>query len=240
MASSGSKRKPPPLGAVFVVLAVLVMIAGGFWMYRDAQETSREEARAVADVPSLPAGSLRLLRSGVKESRFLALDSMVNSERGVEAQVLVISTEAGGLEGGASMTSQRKRFVCDQQRVFDGNAGHFDAEGRLVRTQSFFNGQRGRPINSSEDEAKAVCGFTKPGAALIATGFRAAQREVQMPPENYGEGAEARADEPHVWAWLCTAGARRRWREATPADCDKAVRLNPDAPDCAWIEPSSG
>ena len=212
-----------------IALGVAVVILGGgaFWVWRDQAGAGSETTQSASESPAVPTGRLRLLRAGVSEARLLALDDMQRTDDGVEATVVVIGKSSGSLEGGAAVMSQRNRFDCARGRAFDGNMGFFDADGRLVTTRVLYAGRHGRPIATEEAEAAILCRGEKPEAGRIFANFRAAQRELQTPPDNYESVAASRPEDPDVWAWLCSAGARGRWRDTTPGDCEKAVKLNP-------------
>jgi len=221
-----SKLNRTPL---FVGLGVAaVAVAGGaFWLQKDAAGASRKQAQVAADVPVAPKGRLQLLRKGVAESRYLALDEVRRTDAGVEVRVLVIGRSVTGLEGGTALMSQRKTIDCARRRVFDGVIGFFDVDGRLVSSKTLHSGRLGRLPESDEVETGVICDGAKPDTGQVFPGFRAAQREAQALPDGYEKVAAARPEDPDAWAWLCTAGARGRWRDTTASDCDRAVKLNP-------------
>lgn len=214
-----------------IALGVAVVILGGgaFWVWRDQAGAGPATAQSASEAPAIPTGRLRLLRAGVTEARLLAIDDMRRTDDGVEATVVVIGKSSSSLEGGAAVTSQRNRFDCARGRVFDGNIGFFDADGRLLTTKALYAGRHGRPIATEEAEAAILCGGEKQEAGRVFSSVRSAQRELQSPPDDYASVAASRPEDPDVWAWLCSAGARGRWRATTPSDCDRAVKLNPDS-----------
>ena len=48
-------------------------------------------------------------------------------------------------------------------------------------------------------------------------------------PQQIAAAADAAPSDPAAWAKLCAVTARNFWRDSSPADCDKAVDLAPDA-----------
>jgi len=48
-------------------------------------------------------------------------------------------------------------------------------------------------------------------------------------PDQIAAAADAAPTDPAAWARLCAATAKNYWRDSSPADCDKAVELAPDA-----------
>jgi hypothetical protein len=48
-------------------------------------------------------------------------------------------------------------------------------------------------------------------------------------PAQIAAAADAAPIDPVAWARLCAITAKNYWRESSPADCDKAVELAPDA-----------
>jgi hypothetical protein len=225
--ASKTKRKAAPLGLIFGGVAVIALGAGLVWQLREGAAAKADQARADADIPVLPTGALRLLGTSVKEARFLLQDGAARTGPMAEGLVLIVAKSPTEFEG-AAMMSQRKRFDCVQHRVFDGAAGYFRVDGVLMTRRSFYNGKRGRPTSASEIEEAALCGPPQQAGRLF-DGFQAAQRDIQTPPDDIEALAKARPDDPHVFAWLCAVGARGRWRKETPADCDRAVKLNPAA-----------
>lgn len=226
MAPSQKSRTGSPLILALAAVGLLTAAGVGVWFYRDA---TREETPPEA--PRLPAGRLEVLTEGVKEIRLLALDEIRRDDKGVEARVLVIGRSPTGLDAKSALQSQKKRVECATFRVFDENMGLFDADGRLMSANSYFPGRRGRPADGAEAEVTAVCGPAARKSGKVFADYRAAQRDVQTLPDGYEAIVAARPQDPHAWAWLCSAGARGRWRNTTPGDCDKAVELNPNVPE---------
>jgi hypothetical protein len=213
-------------GIVAAVMTVAATVAGlAYWQLHRAPE--KPGAKAATQAPALPAGRLILLERGVSDVRYLALDEAKPADGFASAVVLVVAKTANGLEGGAAMSVMRKRVDCSRQRVFDEALGYFDYDGRPMKTETYYSGRHGRPPAYAETQAEIprVCGASPVGHAFA--GYRGAQREAQMPPEDYERLIAGRSVDPAVAAWLCAAGARGRWRETTPGDCDRAVKLNP-------------
>jgi len=224
-----SKGKGPPNRGLIAILAILAvgLGAGGYWVVQGAAPAAGDEAEAANDTPTLPTGRLLLLEKGVTQARFLALDEIKPAKGVAGAAVLVVGRSAKGLEGAAAMTIQRKSVDCARGRVIDGPLGYFDFDGRSLKVETFYSGRHGRPPAHSETEVTLVCAPSPGAGQQTFKGFRAAQRELQSPPDDYEKLAATRPDDPLVWAWLCSAGARGRWRETTPGDCDRAVKLDP-------------
>lgn len=214
---------------VFVTMGVLaVALAGGaWWIQAEASRARREEEAAAKVVPTLPRGRLLELDSGLKEARYLALDDVRRGEDGVVgATILRVSRTPAGLEGGAAMESRRESIDCAGQRIFEGRIGAFDADGKLIQATNGYSGKRGRPAEREDVEVGALCKALPKGRIVANVGV--AQRETQAVPEGFETIAEARPEDSALWARLCAAGARGRWRPETPEDCDRAVKLNPD------------
>lgn len=211
---------------VFAVVAAIVLAGVGFWLYRDNVAATQEAAQAALQKPTLPTGKLVLLQGGLAQSRFLSLDDIDRGKDVIHATVLVVGATATGLEGGAAMISQRKGYDCARRHVFDGQAGYFDAYGKVMTTKTFSTGRHGRIAESDDMEVPAICDKAVPKSQTF-DGYTAAQREVQQVPDDYETWAAAHPQDPEVWARLCAAGAKGRWRNTTPGDCDRAVKLNP-------------
>jgi Tfp pilus assembly protein PilF len=232
-------RKSGPNLVPWAVFAVIVLAAGGagvLWMRHDAEAAKQAEAKAAADAPAMPKGRLQMLRLEIKAARYLALDEARRTPQGVDLKVLVIGRSAAALEGGAAMMTEHKTVDCKSGRLFDGATGYFDRDGKLIRAKVLAADRIGRVPTSDEVEAAAACA-AKPSTARTYDSFRAAQREVVMAPDDYETVAAARPDDPDVFAWLCASGARGRWRDTTPRDCDRAVALSPKS---SWVRMERG
>jgi hypothetical protein len=72
-----------------------------------------------------------------------------------------------------------------------------------------------------------LCGDKPPAPRRAVIGYRAAQREVQSPPDDLYATASANPQDADAWAWVCASGARGHWRDSMPRDCDHAVSLQP-------------
>lgn len=223
-----SRRSHAPTIA-FVAIGVLGLAAGGYVILGRSKPAPPPVSTAP---PTLPTGKLQLIRDRMTEARYLGLDR-TTTPQGVQVQILTLGKSAVGLEGGVAMTSQTKIVDCARGRIFDGNVGAFDAYGRLTATKVLYAGALGRAPDTDEGEVGLVCGSApkSAGKPVIVTGFQAAQLESQMPPDDYGAVADAHPKDAAAWAWMCAAGARARWRNETPADCDRAAKLNPDNPE---------
>ncbi|WP_304190530.1 hypothetical protein [Phenylobacterium aquaticum] len=225
-----SKRDGSPLMAIAAI--ILVAGAAGGFLWLNHGKTTPAPVPTVSTPPALPTGKLQLIRDRLTEARYLGLDRKATPQ-GIEIQILTLGKAADGLEGGIAMTSQTKILDCARGRIFDGNLGSFDAYGRLTATKVLYAGTLGRASDTDEVEMTLVCGPAPAakGKPVIVTGYRAAQLESQLPPDDYGKVAEAHPQDPAAWAWLCAAGSRARWRAETPADCDRAAKLNPANPE---------
>lgn len=211
---------------IFLGLVAVAAVGGGLWLAGDVDRAKTEAAAAAKIVPTLPAGRLQLLQSGMVESRFLALDETRKGSNGADVMVLRVGHKAAGLDGGASLMSQRETIDCASQRIFDGQVGAFDTDGKLKSAAAGYAGKRGRPVESGDLETPVVCGGK---AGRVVADWRAAQRETQQLPDGYAEIAEAHPKDFHGWAWLCAAAARGAWRNEAPDDCRRALALRPDA-----------
>ncbi|MET0294744.1 MAG: hypothetical protein ABW042_06960 [Phenylobacterium sp.] len=201
-------------------LAVGVAALCGAMVACGGGETGR--AAAPAAPPGLPEGRLKLLRTGLDESRYLGLDDRRQAGKAVEVTVLTVAKDPKGLTGGAALGVERKGVGCAPQRIFDAAAAQYDAAGKLVAQQVLAAGRYGRPANPDEQELiTALCATPPDSGAQVFDGWRAAQRDFQVPPDGYS------AVDAHGWAWLCADGARHGWRASLPGECDKAAALNP-------------
>ncbi|MFC3078652.1 tetratricopeptide repeat protein [Phenylobacterium terrae] len=217
----------PMLIAAAVVLAAGV--AAGVWIWRSGASTAPAAAAAAsAGPPALPEGRLRLLRTGVDESRYLALDEMRPGKDRTEVVVLTVASGPRALEGGAGLAVERKAVKCRPQRIFDAAVARYDFEGKLLAGETLAAPRHGRTVNADELElVQAVCAAPLKASDEVFDGYRAAQRAFQTIPETVDKAAASRTDGPHVYAWLCAEASRRGWRKTAPAECDKAVELNP-------------
>lgn len=213
---------------IFAAASLLTLAAGGWFITRDALKADRDAKAAAASPPVLPQGRLRLVSSGMTEARYLAIDSLKPAEEGgLDATVLIVGSAPDGLEGGTALMSKRERIDCAGQRMFEGEAGYFDLDGKLKSATRFYAGKRGRPVEAGDTEVAAACDPAR-RKGRVSRDVRSAQREVQKPPEGYAKIAEARPDDPIAFAWLCASAARGRWRPQSPQDCDRAVAGRPD------------
>lgn len=210
---------------VFLALGAAA-VAGGALLLMGEQSRAAHEAQAAArDVPSLPAGPLQVVNAASAETRLIATDSIRRSADGVQVTVLRIGRAADALEGKAAMISVREAVDCASRRLAEGRIGAFDADGKLLSATNGGTGSRGRPVESADGEFAAVCGAEAKGRRF--TDREAAQRALQALPTGSDKRADADPKDAHLAAWLCAAAARGWWRAKSPADCDRAVRLNP-------------
>lgn len=225
MAAKSNTMTPILVGAV-----VVAVIGGGgwFWLQQDSGKAAKADAAAEQMAAALPKGRLQRIRLGVDGSRLLALDEVKRNGTSVEANVTVIATSPTGLEGKTAIMTQRKTIDCSSRKVVDGQVGYFDFNGKLVSAKSLYSGRNGRLMASDEQaEAGLLCDKVKPEDGLVFADVQEAQRLIQSLPDGYEREADARPDDAHAAAWMCGAAARGRWREKSPADCDRAVKLLP-------------
>lgn len=225
-----SSRAPLLIGGA----AAFAIAGAAGWMLLSAERPAAQDPAAASETPTLPAGRLQLLRPGVTEARYLALDAVRRTQGGASVLLLVVARDPAGLQDGTAFMTKRSLVDCAGGRIFEGRAGYFDADGRLKTATSFYAAKRGRPIETSDYEATAVCEGAR---GRIVPGWRVAQRESQSLPKGFEATATARPQDAVAWARLCAAGARGRWRSETPADCDRAVQLNPDD---VWVRLDRG
>lgn len=212
---------------VFGGLAVVLLGAAGAWIALSPK--AAQPVVVTATPPAIPAGRLQLLRTGVAESRLLAVDQIKPEGGLARVTVLVMSKSARGLENQAAVRTEDKVLDCADGRVFDDKIGFFDFDKVLLKTERLAAGKRGRVAGADELEMGPACGKPLAEALPAFKDFDAAQRELQSPPDDYETlAASKRPNDPHAAAWLCGAGARGRWRNTTAADCERAATLNPD------------
>lgn len=205
----------------------MVLAFGAWFILGDAEKASQADKAAAAQPPTLPEGPLKLVKAGMTESRFLDLKSLKPAaDGGLEATILVVGRASTGLEGGTALMSKRAVLDCAGQRMFEGQIGYFDVSGTLKTATNAFSGKRGRPFEPGDYETAMACDAAKKKERVV-DGYRAAQREVQTPPEGYAKAVEARPDDAHGWAWLCASAARGTWRPQSPTDCERALTLRP-------------
>lgn len=212
---------------VFGVASALVLAVGGWFIVTDANKAAEAEKAAAANPPTLPGGPLKLVKAGMTEARYLALDTLKpGPDGGLEAMILVLGRTATSLEGGTALMSKHEVIDCAGQRLFEGQIGYFDVDGALKTATTAYAGKRGRPIEPGDTEVAIACDPAKQKGRVV-DGWRGAQRELQTPPEGYAKAVEARPDDAAGWAWLCASAARKNWRSQSPADCERALSLAP-------------
>jgi hypothetical protein len=213
--------------AIFGGVSLMVLALGGWFILGDAGKATKADNAAAAQPPTLPDGPLKLVKAGMTESRFLALNSLKPAaDGGLEATILVVARASTGLEGGTALMSKRAVLDCAGQRMFEGQIGYFDVSGTLKAATNAYSGKRGRPFEPGDYETTVACDAARQKGRVV-DGYRGAQREVQTPPEGYAKAVEARPDDAHGWAWLCASAARGTWRSKSPADCERALTLRP-------------
>ena len=224
-----AKPKTPNRAPLFAFLAVsaLVLAGLGVWIAAGVNRQATDDKAAAAIVPKLPAGRLLEVHSSATEVRYLALDEVRRPAGGpVAATVLRVGRKPDGLDEKMAMIVRYETIDCAARRLSEGRIGGFDPQGQLKIVTNGFSGKHGRPAAREDGEVDAVCGAA-PAKGRIVAGAKAAQRETQAMPDANEAFAEANPTDADAWAWLCAAGARGRWRNQTPKDCDHAVSLRP-------------
>lgn len=227
MAQTPTRRpRLAPLLA-FLAASVLVLAGSGWWIVTDTRRQAADDQAARAIVPKLPQGRLQVVHTSATEVRYLALDDVRQAGATASATVLRVGRTPDGLDDRMALIVRYETIGCAGRQLFEGRIGEFDAAGVLKVVTNGFSGKRGRPAATEDGEVAVACG-TAPGKGRIVVGSRAAQRETQSMPDANQAFAEANPKDADAWAWLCAAGARGRWRDQTPKDCDHAVSLRPD------------
>lgn len=222
------RRKPNPGPLIaFVLVSALVLAGAGWWIVTDTARQAADDKAAAAIVPKLPLGRLQVVHASATEVRYLALDDLKHANNSASATVLRVGRTPDGLDDKLAMIVRYETIDCAGRQLFEGRIGEFDASGVLKVVTNGFSGKRGRPAALEDAEVDVACG-TAPAKGRIVNGFRGAQRETQRMPDANEKFAEANPKDADAWAWLCAAGARGRWRDQTPADCNHAVSLRPD------------
>ena len=222
--------KPKPNRAplfIFVGMGSAALIAGAFWIYREQHAAPAPQAAALS-VPPLPAGPLEFLSAGVSEVRYLAPEATSAAGGAVQATVLIVGKSPTAIAQRYAMVVRRETVDCTQGRIFNEMAGQYDAKGGLLNHE-LQSGRAGRPVEASDAEFARLCDDKPAAPRRRLAGFRAAQREVQSPPDDLFATADANPKDADTWAWVCASGAHGHWRPSMPADCDRAVSLQPKA-----------
>lgn len=178
--------------------------------------------------PSLPAGRLQMVSSGVTESRFVGLDDQRKGEGVVQATVLLMGSTPTSVAGKYALVAKREIIDCGANRTTEEVVSDFDAAGKPAGSETINTGRMGRPMEASETEGPAACG-QGPKGGMVVTGWKAAQRAMQAPPETFAKTADAKSFDDQ--AWLCAATVRARLSKPDPDACDRALALKPDDPD---------
>lgn len=220
-----AKRKPnrAPL-LIFLGLAVGVLAVAGWWTLHDLN--AEPAAHTAIAVPPLPTGALEQMAFSVSDVRYLAVDQTHPVGDGFDATILIVGKSPTGISRRYAMVVRREILDCKQSRIFNEMAGEYDATGKLLNYE-LLSGTAGRPVEASDQEAGRLCGKGPKPALRRVIGFKAAQREVQSAPDDLFATADAHPDDADAWAWVCAAGAHGHWRPSMPADCDRAVSLQP-------------
>lgn len=209
---------------VFGALTVMTAAGVGVWFLTDTARAKAEQASAAANPPVLPTGRLQELATSFETSTYLDLDTVERDGPRITANLLKVGRTATSLPGGGALMSQASTVDCATGRVFDGQSGVYDIDGKLISAAAGYASKRGRVAEPADYHFAVLC---EGKSGRVVSGFRGAQREAQDLPEGYEKIAQARPKDPDAWAWLCAAGTRDRWRAETPADCDRALALRP-------------
>ena len=210
--------------AVFAGLLV-VLAAGGAWFVLRGGSSSGS-APAAAPPPALPTGKLQQLGARLAEARYIVPDQTAKTGTTAQATVLIVGPTARGVSDRYAFLAKRETIDCAAHRIRDELAGEYDAAGRLVNSE-ILSGSVGRAADGLDAEVSVVCAAAPATGLPFALGYKAAQRDVQAPPDNLIALADASPKDPDLAAWVCAAGARGRWNPSLPKQCDHAVALNP-------------
>ena len=210
---------------VFAVLATATAGAG-WWLLKGGGPDKATPVAATA-VPALPDATLQFAGANVTEAHYLDAASVKRSGTLAQAIVLVVGRTSTAIARQYALVAKHETLDCAGHTISDEMAGEYDATGKL-KNNEILAGSVGRSIESGDFEAQLVCDNKPAIAWRAANGWRAAQREVQTPPDDIAATAEANPKDADAWASLCRAGARGHWRAKAPKDCDHAVRLRPD------------
>lgn len=215
----------PPL-IVFAVLAAVVVGGAGWLMSRPDGSVAGKASSANA-VPALPVTNLQYAGSNLAVGHYLDPAQVRRTGAIVQASVLVVGKTATAVDHRFALVAKRETIDCRAKTITQEMAGEYDAAGKLVNNE-ILTGSVGRPADSTDFEVQAVCGGKPSPAWRAETGWRGAQREMQMPADDLAATADAAPKDANAWAWLCRAGARGHWRKQSGQDCDHAVKLRPD------------
>lgn len=180
---------------------------------------------ASAKVPALPSGPLQYLEATVSDVRYLAGDQTTKGGKVAQATVLIVGKTAFSLRQKYAFMARRESIDCAGRQIFDELAAYYDAAGRL-KTNEIQSSSLGRPAEADDPEVAIVCADTPPKLRTLA-GYRDAQRQSQLPPDNLLALFAASPKDADLAAWVCAAGARGHWNPKLPQQCDQAVTLNP-------------
>jgi tetratricopeptide (TPR) repeat protein len=214
-----------PLVAAFVGL-VAVMGAGAVWLFVKGGASGGVGPAVATAAPPLPAGKLLQVDSHLAEARYVALDDTKKTGTTAQATVLIVGTGPKAVSDRYAFLVKRETVNCAARQIRDEVAGEYDAAGKLANSE-ILSSSLGRPATPADAEAPVVCAASPPAGLRTAIGYKAAQRDVQSPPETLIAQADAAPRDPDLAAWVCAAGARGRWNPSLPKQCDHAVELNP-------------
>ena len=220
-------RKKSNLGLVGVFVAlVVVMGAGAVWLFMKGGASGGAGPAVANAAPALPTGKLLELESHLAQARYLAPDATAKTGTTAQATVLLVGTGPKAINDLYAFQVKRETIDCAAHSIRDELAGEYDSAGKLVNSEILTSGV-GRAADGLDAEVAAVCGTSLPTGLRTALGWKAAQRDVQSPPDNLIVQADAAPNDPDLAAWVCAAGARGRWNPSLPKQCDHAVALNP-------------
>jgi tetratricopeptide (TPR) repeat protein len=210
---------------VFVAL-VVVMGGAAVWLFIKGGPPAGGPLAAAAAAPALPTGKLLQLEAHVADVRYLAPADTRKTGNTAQATVLIVGRGPTSIADRYAFQVRRELIDCTNRRIGNELAGEYDGAGKLVNSE-LLSSTAGRPAAFDDTEVAAVCAAAPPAGLRIALGYKAAQRDVQSPPDNLIAQADAAPNDPDLAAWVCAAGARGRWNPSLPKQCDHAVALNP-------------
>jgi hypothetical protein len=216
-------RRTTPL--VVFVLVTAVVTSGAYYAIRSGALTGGTQAKPVA-APALPTGPLQYAGANLTQAHYLTGD-IKKTGTVAQATVLEVGKTADAIAHVYAMVAKRETLDCQTHTISGELAGEYDAKGALKNTE-YLSGAIGRPIESTDFEAKVVCDGNPGPAWRAAADWKAAQRATQTPPDDLAATAKANPKDAAAWAWLCH-GEPWHWSDQSLKDCDHAVSLQPDA-----------
>ncbi|HLZ77616.1 hypothetical protein [Phenylobacterium sp.] len=221
-----AKRKSNPTLALVFVGLVVVMGAAAVWLFLRGGSSGGAGPAVATAAPPLPTGKLEELESHLAQARYLAPDATAKTGTTAQATVLLVGTGPKAINDRYAFQVKRETIDCAAHSIRDEMAGEYDSAGKLVNSE-ILTSTVGRAADGLDAEVAAVCAAAPPTGLRVAQGYKAAQRDVQSPPDNLIAQADASPKDPDLAAWVCAAGARGRWNPSLPKQCDHAVALNP-------------